>query len=942
MRLLTGPPGSGKTAFVLSSLREHVLACDPAVRLLVPTATMAQHLQNQLAREGLVFRARLIQTLHAFVNEWAGDAPQASDPVVYLIVEEAVRQAARPEFARVAQLPGFCASLARAIEDFSSAGCDSARLSAALAGPEGAAPLGPAFLAVYALAERALENRGLALRARRLERAAARIAAEGLGAIHTIWLDGFHALPDPELRLIAALGRHADLTLTFESPEPRLPALGFEEQSLGLGRPRPGRTVVRAPGIEREAEEIGRRILEQAAAGRPFREIGIVVRTPEIYVPLLRATLERFGIPARFYFDQNLEEHAAARFLTGAVDALLSGWDHAQTMAVLRLAPPLADSDALDRMDFEVRRQIPNSGLGALKALAGGVDATGGGAPSGHPRPPAEGRTGTAEKLLRLIDALAALEEWLALALEPKDWAARLRELRHLFRPALWGLGQDQPHHLALQWRSQAAVLKLFDEALDEAAAALSGGHAMPLAPFWRAVKSVLRLKPLRLADGRRNVVHVIGAHEARQWVLPVLFVCGMVEKGFPQFHQPDPFFPEDARRRLNAASIRVRTAADFEREERALFESAISRATLQVVVSYPEFDGRGDRYLRSLYLDDWAEPEQPSQAARPAPRHLLPSAAPAPIRSAPLLEFLRRRSARLSPSKLESYLQCPFQYFAGRTLHLRPPPPRPQDRLDFLTQGTIVHEVLAECYREPQEIEPLFDRTFARYSEERSIPLSFQTERTRNDMLDHLRAFVENDEWPRAEFRSRLEEKFEMPVGDWVLAGKIDRLDEAADGRAYVIDYKYSRAENTRKRLKDENLLQAPLYLMAARRCFHVEPAGMFYIGLKGGIEYAGWSEPPLMDSDPLPPDWIAETERRAIAIVGEIRSGRVEVLPANRDHCRFCDAQDICRIEVGQAVRLPSSARSSPAGSAQAGAGGIPLGPPATPLSHSGPEGA
>ena len=32
-----------------------------------------------------------------------------------------------------------------------------------------------------------------------------------------------------------------------------------------------------------------------------------------------------------------------ARFLSGAVDAMLGGWDHAATLAVLRLAPRLAD-----------------------------------------------------------------------------------------------------------------------------------------------------------------------------------------------------------------------------------------------------------------------------------------------------------------------------------------------------------------------------------------------------------------------------------------------------------------------------------------------------------------------------------------------------------------------------------------------------------------------
>ena len=63
MRLVTGPAGSGKTTFVLDRLREALRTGDDAVRLLAPTATMAQHLEKSLAREGFVFRRRLFGTM---------------------------------------------------------------------------------------------------------------------------------------------------------------------------------------------------------------------------------------------------------------------------------------------------------------------------------------------------------------------------------------------------------------------------------------------------------------------------------------------------------------------------------------------------------------------------------------------------------------------------------------------------------------------------------------------------------------------------------------------------------------------------------------------------------------------------------------------------------------------------------------------------------------
>jgi ATP-dependent helicase/DNAse subunit B len=977
MRLLTGPAGSGKTASILDQLRDALRAGNSAVRLLVPTATLAQHLQNQLAREGFVFPRAIVETLSAFIASYAADAPQVSETALHLIVEAAARRLNRPEFARVVHLPGFSASLAHTISEFSSAGCDSARLAAHL--PD--APLSAAFLAVYRDVDRDLARRGLAMRARRLDIAAQRIADGGLQGVRTVWLDGFHALPDPELRVIAALGRHAQITLTLNDSDvtadlgSRLEDMGFTTQRATRPRAYPALAVVKAAGIEREAEEIARRIIEQAAAGRPFREIGIVVRAAESYVPILRSTLERFGIPARFYFDSKLEEHTAVRFLAGAVDAMLGGWDHAETLAVLRLAPRLADSNAMDRFDFAVRELIPAAGLAGLKILAGDPE------------------------LLRLIEGLAALDggtddRLSSSVMLPAEWSARFELLRNLFRPArprqpdanAPSGGSDGSrdyeeavfarHQLALAYRSQSAALDAFDQAIGETAAALDPQIKLPLEEFWRYAKAALRLTPLRLRDGRRNAVQVIGAHEARQWSLPVVFVCGMVEKQFPRFHRADPFFPDAARGRLNAAGIRVRTAADFEREERALFDAAITRATLLTTLTYPEFDSRGDRSLPSIFLDDLHIPPVGAAAVRPQPRWQptpRPRVARIAAEAAPaLLDFLRTRTARLTPSGLESYLQCAFQYFGNRMLRLKTAPDRPEERLSFLEQGNIVHEVLAAGYAQPETFERLFEEAFERKREKLNIPNGYHTERLRNAMREDLLAFAANTEWPRAEFRSRTEEKFsfelvaradglgapsddaaarahglparaddtaaraddlrapadETALGNTALdntveiSGRIDRIDTADDGRAYVIDYKYSAAQRTKGRLKDENLLQAPLYMMAAERTFGVTPDGMFYVGLKGGIGYVGWSHSGMLKSLPLPDNWLEIAERRTLQAMHEIRAGRVEVAPANPANCRFCDCRDVCRVNLAVVTAAVADAAAEAVSEATEGA--------------------
>ncbi|HLY15719.1 MAG TPA: PD-(D/E)XK nuclease family protein [Bryobacteraceae bacterium] len=869
MLLLTGPAGSGKTFRVLERLREALRRRDPGVRLLTPTATMAQHLQSRMAHEGFVFRPATIQTLSRFLEWFAADTKQVSDPLLYLIVEEAARRVNRTEFARVAGLPGFCAALARSMEELSSVGCDAERLAAGLA--RGGAPLGEAFLAVYREVDRELARRGLVTRAQRLLRAAERIAGEGLDGAYTIWLDGFYALPDPELAVIDAMRRHADVTVTLPSAEiteptrQRLLEMGFVEETRGWAQPAVRRELCAAASIEREADEIARRILEQAAAGRPFREIGVVVRNPEIYAQVLRATLDRFRIPARFYFDAELSRHAVVRYLGGIVDAMLGGWEHGATLAAIRLAPGME----CDAFDFAVREQMPGSGLAALRGAANERHATAG--------------------LPELLRELERLGEWRGLQLGPGEWAARLQGLRALFKP---GWPEPGGHEIAAVGRGQAAALDLFDGAMEEAAGAL-GTRPVPLNEFWRAAKSVLRLTPLRVPDGRRNVVHVLGAHEARQWRLPVVFVCGMVEKQFPKFHAQDPFLPETARAQLQQAGVRVRAAADFEAEERFLFDWAVTRATESLTLSYPRFDTRGQPNLPSLYLEGLEAATSSPEAVTPrVSGRVTEGGVRSEITSADLLEALAQRYQAFQPTALESYLQCPFLFFGRTTLRLRAAPKRPEERLDFLMQGQIAHAVLADLHRGGGPLADVFDRVFRRLCEEKHVPRSYRTEACRERMLADLCALVADPLWkPGYEVRAEQEFNYKL-TADVEMRGRIDRIDVTPDGGGLVTDYKYSGAQGTRERGKSDKLLQPQLYLLALEQFFHLRPDGMSYWGFRGGIQRTPWM--------PFEP---ASAVERTLRVAGEIRAGRVAPQPADPTKCARCDYRDVCRFAAAAA---------------------------------------
>ena len=210
------------------------------------------------------------------------------------------------------------------------------------------------------------------------------------------------------------------------------------------------------------------------------------------------------------------------RYLAGLVTALIGGWDHAETLAALRLS---GDSPALDRFDFAVREQLPGSGLDGLRALT---------EDSG---------------LQRQLDDLAAMGPWREQTLTPAQWVSRIAGLAQV------GQAIRLPNPVASpapQWlRGHAAALAAFEAALEEAAMCLDAARHIRLEEFWAAAEAVLRLSPLRVADPRRNVTHVLSVFEARQWELPVVFICGLAEQQFPKRHAQEPLFPDSVRQRL-------------------------------------------------------------------------------------------------------------------------------------------------------------------------------------------------------------------------------------------------------------------------------------------------------------------------------------------------------------------------------------------------------
>jgi ATP-dependent helicase/DNAse subunit B len=810
----------------------------PGAYLITPTATMAEHLRHELARSGFAVRPSRVGTLAAFLEGWQLPA-EAPVALLHLLVEEALERQKPVRFAELREFRGLHAALAALIEELPAGNVLSGDLGA-----------------LAREVQRELAARGFAPRNARLLAAAERVRAGDGSLPSAVIFQGFFKFSAAEKALVDAL---AERTEVLEAPP----------DTTRLAAPQ---ELFAAPTPEREAEEIARHILKLAAQGRRFREIGIVLRSRDPLGPLIETTLARFGIPVRGYFSDPAAAHPAVAYLSGVIRTLLAGWDHEELGTLLRMpVSGVGATPAGDSFDFDLRKKLPGRGL-PVEAIKD---------------PPA------------VLRAFEAITPWRREKLRPAEWAARFQTLRRLI-PAPVVRDHAERDEVSM-WRSTAAALAAFDAAAQQAAEILRG-DAVTLEQFWKPLETALALEPLRVPDVRRDVVHVMDVFEARQWELPIVFVCGLLERVFPQYHGEDPLLGDPARRRLG-----METSAEQQAEERLLFDLALTRATERTVLSYSRFNEKGDATLRSLFLGDQAA--APCEGSvRPAVSRVVVAPRLGPIEEAALQKALTERHRKLSATGIESFLQCPFQFFAGKTLRLKERPPSPRDRLDLLLQGSIVHRALAEWIRAPLLGTEVFEQIFKEECAKVRVPQTYRMEAVRLEMLRHFEGFIA-DEQVQLGWRTEAEKDFEFPLLPGVkVRGRIDRLELGPRNEALVIDYKYSAGAKVKEKVDESEAgtqVQGGVYMLAAKR-LGFEPVGMLYCGLKKGVHWHGWhvNLAALTDigeartRDGLH-ELIDNAERTMKEAYTSIVAGRVEAKPADTAKCSWCDFRDACRVE-------------------------------------------
>ena len=259
--------------------------------------------------------------------------------------------------------------------------------------------------------------------------------------------------------------------------------------------------------------------------------------------------------------------------------------------------------------------------------------------------------------------------------------------------------------------------------------------------------------------------------------------------------------------------------------------------------------------------VENWFRAEDPGrmeQIDRALDFQNRPPALPGELRK--ILFRVKERGDVISPSRIETYAKCPFQYYVRYGLN---PQEEREFRIDSRAIGDVYHECLMEAAQQIseqgiwetvslEECEALVDRAvtaitgkyrdglFAFTGEER-----YKTDRIRKTCLGALWMIVQH-----ARAGSIADSAFEIafgegspippieiPCGDRtvLIEGKIDRLDILENGRVKIMDYKSGNNELKLEEVRAGYRLQLMLYMKAARGASAArEPAGVFYFHIQ------------------------------------------------------------------------------------------------------------
>lgn len=271
--------------------------------------------------------------------------------------------------------------------------------------------------------------------------------------------------------------------------------------------------------------------------------------------------------------------------------------------------------------------------------------------------------------------------------------------------------------------------------------------------------------------------------------------------------------------------------------------------------------------------------------------------------------------SLRLSPSRMEQYLACPYRYFLSSILGLEGIPEDGEEWLDRAAEGSILHDLFEnhtrarvrqeagiELHDEQQMLASLHNALHRQAARSAVDPEAFLDARYRemahgvHRYFDRERRLAGKRKPVHAEFSFSDSPRADAPPavyrsedGEIILTGRVDRIDETDSGDWIIVDFKTGKPEGfiPDRLLKLDEKLQWALYAWAVQEVGgHAVTSSEYVFTSRIGAGWASSVAAPAMEQ--VGPLFATVLER--------IKTGHFIPAPDEQKTCTWCDFKAIC----------------------------------------------
>jgi ATP-dependent exoDNAse (exonuclease V) beta subunit len=388
------------------------------------------------------------------------------------------------------------------------------------------------------------------------------------------------------------------------------------------------------------------------------------------------------------------------------------------------------------------------------------------------------------------------------------------------------------------------------------------------------------------LSSNDDDAISLMTAHAAKGLEFPHVFILRANSGSFPLNYQETLI--ELPRELYDADSIAQGDDKELcQQEERRLFYVAMTRARDSLTIYAKKGTGKKDftpaGFLRDLLKDASLRRWLVQAPARGFQTDMFAEAA-APATMTRANEWLALPPAanlhsRLSASAVQTYETCPLQFKLEREWRI------PDEVPAAMQYGAVMHRVLRGYYDSVRLERPIADDDLIQFFRDDLAQAGMQ-DRYQHDLYEaqgvqQLKDFLAASRRAPAPQVLHTEEFFDIKVGEVTVVGRIDRIDQVADNRVIITDYKTGRAQSQED--SDESL-QLSIYALAAREKWGYHADRLVLHNLEGNSAVVTRRS-----------DFELEAAKSRVQEVSEkVAAGKFQPKPGF--YCKFCAYRNLC----------------------------------------------